>query len=64
MDKEIGNKNNYDLVVVKDPLGDYKFAEKREIELEKFYEQKIFDNIEGVDNDKSKNKDEDDKEEK
>ena len=39
-------EGNCKLVVLRDPLGDYKFAEKRELELEKFYEDKILNNRE------------------
>ena len=39
-------EGNCKLLVLRDPLGDYKFAEKRELELEKFYEDKILNNRE------------------
>ena len=34
------------MVTIIDPLGDYRFAEKRELEMEKFYEDKIQNNRE------------------
>ena len=33
--------NNSSLVTIVDPLGNYKYAEKRELEMEKYYEDKI-----------------------
>ena len=42
LEKEAEEKrNNATFVTIQDPLGDYRFAEKRELELEKFYENKI-----------------------
>ncbi len=35
------NKRQANLVIIKDPLGDFKYAEKRELEIEKFYDDKI-----------------------
>lgn len=40
------DEGNCKLLVLRDPLGDYKFTEKRELELEKFYEDKILNNRE------------------
>lgn len=40
------DEGNCKLIVLRDPLGDFKFAEKRELELEKFYEDKILNNRE------------------
>ena len=37
------------MVTIIDPLGDYRFAEKRELEMEKFYEDKIQNNREKED---------------
>ena len=37
---------SHNLVTVNDSLADYKFAEKRELEIEKFYEDKIQNNRE------------------
>lgn len=37
------------MVTITDPLGDYRFAEKRELEMEKFYEDKIQNNREKED---------------
>ena len=41
--------NNSSLVTIVDPLGNYKYAEKRELEMEKFYEDKIQNNRERED---------------
>ena len=43
---EDAEKSNANLIIIKDPLGDYKFAEKRDLEMEKFYENKIQKNRE------------------